>query len=200
MKKFQLIFVFAIMLAAVFGFASRNAPSLPKGVTTPGGLENVELVDIPWMIGDWVHALDHSKEMSIEHISLGTYSMKGHWMFPDSTITVFNNGCDRLVEFVMPDDSPGRTEIVFYAKVNGYSQRLSMDLLPAVFPQAWSDLRILKAVGVDDKEEQVPQNHRSKALAYCVKMIDEEGVFMYQDLTFYRPSAFEESITEMVDD
>ena len=78
-----------------------------------------------------------------------------------------------------------------FARVSGFSERLSLDLIPVVFPMAWSDPEIHKVMGIE-RDGELPKEHRLAALALFAETIDTKGTFMEQDLTFYRPISLRE--------
>jgi len=196
MKRFQFVIAVSIMLLGVFGFATGSNLPPDEGGTSLGGLVNVDLVDIDWMEGDWVHVFDHSQEISIVRSELGIYTSASNGPMNNNTITIINTGCERIAEFHM---GGAGQQLVMYARVSGFSERVSFDMLPAMFPMAWSDKGLLESMGIVDQDE-VPAHRRMEALGLLSKTIDEKGTFMRQDLTFYRPHAFEMLDDEMMDD
>ena len=185
MKKIQLILGLAILLAAALGFASRNDPSSDQdqGITTPGGLEYVTLIDIPWIEGEWQSPIPGAKIMTVTRISEGTYDLAIDQSDETLRVTIIDAGCERFVEFV--SDTGGETAIV-YARLNGHSERLSMDRLSAIFPMTW-ELQYMLDIMEIEGEEEVPLNRRIDGLLMLSSKIDEYGTMYKTDQTFFRP-------------
>ena len=189
MRRFQLIFVLAILLAAAFGFASQNEPSSDQdqGITTPGGLEHVTLIDIPWIEGEWLSPIPGAPKMTVTRISQGTYDLSTERREEIQRVTIIDAGCERFVEFI---GTFGGETAITYARLNGHSERLSMDMLSAVFPMTWGFDHMLDMLEIEGQAE-VPQNRRIEGLLLLSSKIDEYGTLYKSDQTFFRPEYIE---------
>lgn len=100
-----------------------------------------------------------------------------------TTLTVFALGEHRMVE-MSRRRAPGNP-ITTFAVLSGNPSRFSLDVLPAVFPRAWSDAELLKQTGTPGVDV-VPVSQRSQVLRYLITQLDTKGTLMWQDLTFFR--------------
>lgn len=166
------------------------------GVTTPGGIEGVHLRDIRWIEGEWEHvaastfAEDRGTApsafaLNIERTALGDYTTT----FGDgavigfSNLTVFEHGCHLFAELRAHNAQIDRPAYI-YATIEGHPERLSINLLPAVFPQAWQDRSLIDRLNID--ADELPTSRRAEALAILAESIEEQGTLFHQDLTYYR--------------
>ena len=183
-----IFFAMAIPFAMLGGTSHERVASEEREL--PGGVLDAEMYDLPWLIGEWQHVAggDESR-FSIERNDVGIYSVHSDQShLAGSTLYLIRSGCERLaiVEF-----SERGGDMVMFARVSGYSERLSLDLIPAVFPQAWTDPFLHEQFDYEGGGE-LPKEHRLAALALFADSIDAKGTFMEQDLTFYRPFSLKE--------
>ncbi|MBX3403467.1 MAG: hypothetical protein KF699_08670 [Phycisphaeraceae bacterium] len=149
------------------------------------GLE-VQPRRVKWLVGPWQFAHDRTQQFEIKEEVAGTYLMtpKPAGAGEEMRLIVFKVDCHRLVQ--MRSTAPNRPMIMTYALLSGHAERLSLDVLPAVFPAAWKDEALSAAIGSEDAGE-VPVSKRIAALEWLVGQIDETGTLMRQDRTYFRP-------------
>lgn len=177
------------LLFAMLGTASANRAE-PETQELPGGILKAEMYDLPWLVGDWQHVAggDESR-FSIERSERGIYSLNSDQSpLAGSNLYLIRSGCERLAIVEFSERGGG---MVMFARVSGFTERLSLDLIPAIFPQAWNDPTLHNHFDFDGGGE-LPKEHRLAALALFAESIDTKGTFMEQDLTFYRPVSLRE--------
>lgn len=164
-------------------------PRVPTSHLIAGlDIPETDLVDIRWMEGNWRRALESRELCLITREVPGVYlqQMTGENKSAKSTLTVFRVGQLNFCQIDATGSIGTERKQVLIAVVNGYSERLSLDVVPAVFPAVWRDSRLLAALRVEDLPE-VPVPMRPHALTILASWINEMGTFMQQDLTYYRP-------------
>lgn len=155
---------------------------LPTAVKLEDGL-TVQPLAIKWMVGPWQHAHDRTKRFEIKKHDTGAYLMTPVGGGEGFRLTVFKMDCYRLVE--MRSIAPGQAGRT-YALLSGHAERLSLDALPATFPNAWRDKELIAAVG-EGAFEELPATKRGEALVWLIGQLDEVGTLMKQDMTYFRP-------------
>jgi hypothetical protein len=150
--------------------------------TTEGGIQGVQLVDVPWLKGDWEPVHPGHERMRIEWKAKGHYVAKRDGS--EDQLIVFQYECTRFVEWRQEGG------LSLYCRLNGHSERASFDPLPAVLPGAWSDPKVLAALDLPEGQP-VPAARRREALAYFAAQIDTVGTLMHQDFTYFRPGVHE---------
>lgn len=168
--------------------ASPSSASAP--LRTSDRAPSSDGIDVRWLVGEWQFLHDSKEVILIERTGPGKYAIsptKPESRFSKGSLNVFQIGCHRIAE-VRWDTR--QADNVGYAVLNGYAERLSLDLVPAIFPGAWRDPQLLKSLGLGPDQE-VPPEMRNKAIAWFAEQIDSKGTLMHQDMTFYRPGSLD---------
>lgn len=156
----------------------------------PGGIINPEMFDVGWIEGEWEHVFGgEDRQIEIKRVEKGVYSVKAENSMGFSRIYLIKAGCERVA--ILESVQEGAEDPVMFARLSGYSERLTLDLFPAIFPLAWTDPELMRRMGVEIQDE-LPKEHRLAALSLFAESIDKKGTFMEQDLTFYRPITLRE--------
>lgn len=176
-----------LIFGAVAGLTTTAAEPLNE---LPGGLVNAQRLDLAWIEGEWQHfARGVESQIEITRTDTGVYTIESaDPMMDSSKLYLFRAGCERLA--LLEVGEPGTAQIMV-ARVSGYSERLSLDLVPAMFPMAWSDPELKAQLGVDAGGE-LPKEYRLEAVEHLAQSIDTKGTFMLQDFTYYRPESLQE--------
>jgi hypothetical protein len=180
----------ALLLLSCAGCSELRSDSLGSGaIQTPllssAPIPGSTLVDVRWLPGEWRFIHDLNEVIRIEHVGLGRYTITPatpESRFTSGTLAVFDLGCLRLVEVQWDVQQPDN---VGYAVLNGYAQRLSIDVVPAIFPAAWRDPELLAELELEPGQEVAPEM-RGPALSWFARQIDSRGTLMHQDMTFYQ--------------
>jgi hypothetical protein len=170
------------------------APLAPKSATVKleCGVE-VEPLTVQWVEGQWQALPDllrkggnKKRRIIITRAESGEYVGAYDPPVPgeENRFVIFKADCYRIAQ--IESKSTQGPSSVMYAVLNGHSERLSLDFLPELFPQAWKSKELIEAVGAAGAEE-VPVEKRLAAFAILAASIDEKGTFMRQDLTLVRP-------------
>ena len=181
----------ALILILLFG-AVAGLTTIPEEPSNelPGGLVNAQRFDLAWIEGEWQHfARGVESQIQISRADTGVYTIEStDPTMGNSKLYLFRAGCERLA--LLEVGEPGTGQIMI-ARVSGYSERLSLDLVPAMFPMAWSDPELKAQLGVD-ADGELPKKYRLEAAEHLARSIDTKGTFMLQDLTYYRPESLQE--------
>ena len=180
-----------LMVFVVLGVGMKTAAE-PEGEVRelPGGILNPEMFDVGWIEGEWEHVFGgEDRQMEIERVEKGVYAVNADNFMELSKIYLIRAGCERVA--ILESASEDAEVQVMFARLSGYSERLTLDLFPAIFPLAWTDPELMRMMGVEVQDE-LPKEHRLGALTLFAESIDKKGTFMEQDLTFYRPIVMQE--------
>ena len=185
------LFIVLALVCGVIGLGMRAEPA-PEGEVRelPGGILNPEMFDVGWIQGEWEHVFGgEGRQIEIERVEKGVYSVGAENFLGFSRIYLIKAGCERVA--ILESSREGAEDQVMFARLSGYSERLTLDLFPAIFPLSWTDPELMRLMGVEPQDE-LPKEHRLAALKLFADSIDTKGTFMEQDLTFYRPIALRE--------
>lgn len=185
-----------LLVCSVLGVGMKSVAE-PEGEVRelPGGIINPEMFDVGWIEGEWEHVFGgEDRQIEIERVEKGVYTVSAENFLQLSRIYLIRAGCERVV--ILESVREGAEGQVMFARLSGYSERLTLDLFPAIFPLAWTDPELMQMMGVKVQDE-LPKEHRLAALSLFAESIDKKGTFMEQDLTFYRPIVLQEMREEM---
>lgn len=200
------VLVLAMVSAGVGACVSRGAAPPADGAAAqdaepaqkPGRIKldcgvDVTPLEVKWLEGEWqalpdllMKDADKKRIVTIERTAGGEYVLTSDPPTPkqEARLIVFRADCYRLVQITMK--TPTGAPSVLYAVLNGHSYRLSLDIVPAMFPQAWKSKKLIEAVGAK-RADEVPVEKRLAALVTAANLIDEIGTLMHHDMTYIRP-------------
>ncbi len=167
-------------------FIKRGDDMPPDTMTTPGGVAGVTLTDEDWFLGEWEPVFPRTGPVEVTRRADGVCSMTeqgGLTLFSEMRVFEVEG---RFIAEVLLDRGNGETQMM-YASLEGYSERLSVNFLPAMFPMAWEDSEL--AAMIPGIGTPIPPERRAEALAVLAASVPEKGTFMLQDYTYYRPGA-----------
>ncbi len=185
----------ALPLCYGCGEATNNSLGVMPGhrsaaLRDPAPTPDTEYVDVPWLAGEWHFLHDRSEVILIERTGPGQFTIsptKPESRLTKGSLNVLQVGCHRIAEMHWDVQQPDN---VAYAILSGYTHRLSLDFVPAIFPAAWRDPQLLESLDLAPDQE-VPPELRGRAIAWLADQIDAKGTLLLQDMTFYRPGTLD---------